>query len=89
MSTPNEKVVADLIAAGAAPDILKTAQESIDKNLPKKTYTLAVKFLGWATLLLIAGAIASLLLNKSAAALWTAVGAGLGGLAGIFTGKNG
>ena len=89
MSTLSEKVTADLRAAGASPDIVDAARTSIEQNVPKKTYTLAVKFLGWATLLLIAGAVASLLMNKAASeALWTAVGAGLGGLAGIFTGKS-
>jgi len=89
MSTLSEKVTADLQAAGATPDLVKAARMSIEQNMPKITYTLAVKFLGWATLLLIAGAITSLLIHKSASeALWTAVGAGLGGLAGIFTGKS-
>ena len=89
MRTFADKVAADTQAAGGSPDIVEAVRTSIEENMPKKTYTLAVKFLGWATLLLIAGAVASLLMNKAASeALWTAVGAGLGGLAGIFTGKS-
>jgi hypothetical protein len=51
-----------------------------------KVYLWAVVFLGAATYVLALGAI---LLRATPDALWTAVGAGLGGLTGIFMGKQG
>ena len=59
------------------------------KSLPEKTYDKAVIFLGYVTLLVAVGGILLAALNKTVPdALWTALGAGIGGLAGIFTGKN-
>jgi hypothetical protein len=89
MSTRKEHVLADLRAAGATHAVIEQAIDSLNANYPPKTYTVAVWFLGSATIILIAGAVASVLLGKETSdALWTAVGAGLGGLAGIFTGKS-
>lgn len=51
-----------------------------------RVYVWAVVFLGAATYVLALGAI---LLRATPDALWTAVGAGLGGLAGIFMGRGG
>lgn len=50
-----------------------------------RTYVWAVVFLGAATYVLALGAI---LLRATPDALWTAVGAGLGGLTGIFMGQH-
>jgi len=89
MSTRKDNVLADLAKAGATEAMIEKARESLNANYPPKTYTVAVWFLGSATIILIVGAVASVLLGKEASdALWTAVGAGLGGLAGIFTGKS-
>jgi hypothetical protein len=51
-----------------------------------RVYIWAVVFLGAATYVLALGAI---LLRATPDALWTAVGAGLGGLTGIFMGQQG
>jgi Trk-type K+ transport system membrane component len=59
------------------------------KSVPEKTYDKAVIFLGFATLIVAVGGILLAALNKTVPdALWTALGAGIGGLAGIFTGKE-
>jgi hypothetical protein len=90
VATWREAVKADLRAAGASPDIVNKVDETIQKNFPKKTYELAVWFLGIATIILILGAVASSMLGKATSdALWASVGAGIGALAGIFTGKSG
>ena len=90
MATLREAVKADLKAVGASTDIVDKVDESIQKNFPKKTYELAVWFLGIATIILILGAVGSSMLGKPTSdALWATVGAGIGALAGIFTGKSG
>jgi len=59
------------------------------KTVPEKTYDKAVIFLGFATLIVALGGILLASLDKTVPdALWTALGAGIGGLAGIFTGKD-
>ena len=59
------------------------------KGVPEPTYNKAVIFLGAATLIVAVGGILLAALNKTVPdALWTALGAGIGGLAGIFTGKD-
>ena len=59
------------------------------KTVPEKTYDKAVIFLGFATLIVAVGGILLAAIDKTAPdALWTALGAGIGGLAGIFTGKE-
>ena len=60
----------------------------VARDISEKTYNLAVVFLGVVTLLLAAGSLAALFTNtKMPEALWTLVGAGIGGLAGVFTAK--
>ena len=54
--------------------------------LPSKTYNLAVVFLGLVTVILAAGAI--YLGDGVNEALWGALGAGIGGLAGIFMARD-
>lgn len=65
------------------------AQSTISGNLPPETYNKAVIFLGWATVVLTLGSILLAGLDKEVPeALWGALGAGIGGLAGIFMGKE-
>lgn len=59
------------------------------KTVPENTYDKAVIFLGAATLVVAVGGILLAAIGKTVPdALWTALGAGIGGLAGIFTGKG-
>lgn len=82
-------VLAELKDENVDKATLQKVAEAIDRNFPEKIYTVAVWFLGVATLLLIIGAVMALLMVKpSSDALWTAIGAGLGALAGIFTARN-
>jgi hypothetical protein len=54
-----------------------------------ETLTSAVIFLGLATLVLAVGSMALVLNDKTVPeALWSALGAGIGGLAGIFMGQH-
>jgi hypothetical protein len=85
-----EAVRGDLAAAGVPQDAIEKAVASIERNFPTKTYLLAVWFLGIVTMILVVGGVASGLLGKTVPdALWAALGAGIGALAGIFTGKGG
>ena len=62
---------------------------AIIANLPPETYSKAVLFLGWSTFALVLGSILLAGLDKTVPeALWGALGAGIGGLAGIFMGKQ-
>ena len=68
---------------------LDRVEQAIKVNLPPATYNKAVIFLGLATVLLVLGSIFLTGTNKVVPdALWGAVGAGIGGLAGIFMGKE-
>lgn len=88
--SPREAVIANLKTKGFGPDDIKKVEKALEESIPKKTYEVAVWFLGISTLILIIGAVVTLLLGKTTSdALWTCVGAGLGALAGIFTGKRG
>lgn len=59
------------------------------KAVPGKTYDKAVIFLGLATIIIALGGILLAVLDKAVPdALWAALGAGIGGLAGIFTGRD-
>lgn len=57
------------------------------ENMKPETIDKAVLFLGWATLILALGSIMLAVLDKVPDALWGALGAGIGGLAGIFMSK--
>ena len=90
MSKQQEAVLRDLEAAGATTDVIATARVSLGKNFPEKAYNLAVVYLGLATILLVLGAVVLLWVEKAAPdGLWVALGAGIGGLAGIFTSRSG
>ncbi len=89
MSKQQDAVLRDLDAAGATTEVIETARASLGKNFPEKVYSLAVVYLGIATILLVLGAVVLLWLGKEAPdGLWVAVGAGIGALAGIFTGRR-
>ena len=89
MSKQQEAVLRDLEAAGATTDVIATARVSLGKKFPEKVYNLAVVYLGLATILLVLGAVVLLWLGKAAPdGLWVALGAGIGGLAGIFTSRS-
>jgi hypothetical protein len=71
------------------PDIEQKVRSAIAANLPSKTYNMAVVFLGLVTLVLALGSIGLAGLGRSVPeALWGALGAGIGGLAGIFMAKD-
>lgn len=64
-------------------------KEAIQANLPPEAYNKAVLFIGWVTVLLAAGSIVFVSLGREVPeALWAVLGAGIGGLAGIFVGKQ-
>lgn len=69
-------------------DAQKAKVEDVIKNLPDKTYNAAVIFLGIATVSMVIGAVVLAAIDKSVDALWGALGAGIGGLAGIFMGSQ-
>jgi len=83
------KVTKTLMDEGFTPEQVDKVEKTIKANLPPETYNNAVIFLGWATLVLVVGSMILVGLNKPLPEpLWGAVGAGIGGLAGIFTGKE-
>ena len=80
-----EKLKSTLKAQGVADDRLDAASQAVAATLPPKTYNTAMFFLGAVTLLLAVGAVLLPAYDKIVAdALWGALGAGIGGLAGIF-----
>ncbi|MBM3305694.1 MAG: hypothetical protein FJY79_07120 [Candidatus Aminicenantes bacterium] len=59
------------------------------ENMPEKTIHTAVLFLGIATLILAVGSVGLAIFGKPIPeALWTVLGACVGGLAGIYMGKQ-
>lgn len=81
--------VEDALKNDFSQDQLAKVRTAIVSNLPPKTYNLAVVFLGLATLVLTIGSVVLLFAEREVAdALWGAVGAGIGGLAGIFMAKD-
>jgi ferric-dicitrate binding protein FerR (iron transport regulator) len=80
-----EKIVASLADEGLSEAQLERVASILSANSPRRAYVWAVVFLGAATYVLSLGAI---LLRAAPDALWTAVGAGLGGLTGIFMGQH-
>jgi len=64
-------------------------KQAIQANLPPETYNKAMLFLGWVTVVLAVGSIIFIGLGREVPeALWAVLGAGIGGLAGIFVGKQ-
>ncbi len=83
-----EKIAKDLEEKGIDPGTIAKVKSTIE-NIKPETINKAVHFLGWATVVLALGGILLAVLGKTVPeALWGALGAGIGGLAGIFMGKQ-
>jgi hypothetical protein len=86
-SSSDERITAILKEAGLDDGKIDMVKGAI-KSLPPKAYNNAVFFLGCATLVITLGGVFLIAYNKTVPdGLWTALGAGIGGLAGIFMGK--
>lgn len=79
-----EQIVASLEDEGLTETQAQRVASILADSRPQRGYVWAVVFLGAATYVLALGAI---LLRAAPDALWTAVGAGMGGLTGIFMGR--
>ena len=89
MSRLMHAVLEDLKDARVDHAVVDQVRESLERNIPDRVYTASVWLLGIATISLTVGAIVLLALGRQTPdALWAALGAGLGGLAGVFAGKN-
>ena len=89
MTTRIEKMDAALKNEGLSDKEIVAVHELLEKMFPTGVYKAAVIFLGWVTVLLAVGAIALIAYTgQSPEALWVALGAGIGGLAGIFAQKD-
>ena len=84
-----QKVEEALKAEGFSAADTQKVRGAIMAHLPAKTYNTAILFLGWATVALAVGSIVLAGVgNAVPEALWGALGAGIGGLAGIFMSKE-
>lgn len=81
-----KKILASLQSDGFSQSQVQRVASLLEASPRPRVYIWAVVFLGAATYVLALGAI---LLRATPDALWTAVGAGLGGLTGIFMGRGG
>ena len=89
MQVEVQKVKEDLAKHGFTPDQAQKVQEVIIANMKPETLDKAVVFLGLATLALIVGGILLAGLGREVPdPLWSVLGAGIGGLAGVFMGKK-
>lgn len=79
-----DKVSAELEAAAFTKSQIAAVERAIANNVPPKTYVVAAYFLGAITAALVLGALVLAGIDRSTDAIWVAVGAGIGGLAGIF-----
>jgi hypothetical protein len=81
-----DRIPRSLREAGFADAQIQQAQNAVEAAVvPEKTYTTAVLFLGIVTLVLGIGTILLAALNRTLPeGLWVVLGAGIGGLAGIF-----
>ena len=62
---------------------------ALAEHLPSRTYLIAVWFLGFVTVILAVGSLYLLTRGPVASeALWTALGTGIGGLAGVFSARS-
>lgn len=78
-----------LVAEGLPQEKVDAALVRFLQDIKPETIHLAVVFLGLATLILTAGSVYLAACGKTVPeALWTALGAGIGGLAGIYMGKR-
>jgi hypothetical protein len=86
----------DIAALEKALDAVNLDQATKDQvrtkyleNMPEKTIHTAVLFLGIATLILAVGSVGLAIFGKPIPeALWTVLGACVGGLAGVYMGKS-
>lgn len=89
MQVEVQKVKEDLAKHGFTPDQTQKVQEVIIANMKPETLDKAVVFLGLATLALIVGGILLAGLGREVPdPLWSVLGAGIGGLAGVFMGRK-
>ncbi|MGB8316782.1 MAG: hypothetical protein WCE54_01560 [Ignavibacteriaceae bacterium] len=89
MQVEVQKVKEDLARHGFTPDQAQKVQEVIIANMKPETLDKAVVFLGLATLALIVGGILLAGLGREVPdPLWSVLGAGIGGLAGVFMGRK-
>ncbi|NLN31241.1 MAG: hypothetical protein GX158_08450 [Bacteroidales bacterium] len=83
-----EKLDANLEIQGFSDSQTREKIMNAIRAVPEKTYDKAVVFLGIATLIVALGGIILAAMGKAVPnALWTALGEGVGGLSGSFTGK--
>jgi hypothetical protein len=85
-----DKIRKELIAQNVDPQVINKVDQTISANvLPESVYRSAVLYLGFATILLVVGGVLLVAIcRQTPEALWAALGAGIGGLAGIFTGNK-
>ena len=82
------KMLEQLEKNGSTPEQLTSFQKAYYDNMPEEVYIKAVNFLGYVTGVLVLGAVLLLGFNITVnEALWGAIGAGIGGLAGVVTAK--
>ncbi len=73
---------------GSTPEQITAFQKAYYDNMPEEVYIKAVNFLGYVTGVLVLGAVLLLCIKINVTeALWGAIGAGIGGLAGVVTAK--
>ena len=83
-----EKIARALEEGGVDQNTIERVK-SVIESLEPETFDKAIIFLGWSTIILAIGSILLTGLGKPVPeALWSALGAGIGGLAGIFMGKQ-
>jgi len=83
-----DKLEQNLMGAQLTPEQTEKVKAAVAASLPEKTYNMAVIFLGIATVALVLGSILLGGLGDVPEPLWGALGAGIGGLAGVFVGKS-
>ena len=84
-----EKIEKDLAGKGVDQATVEKVKSTIIENMKPESIDKAVLFLGWATVVLAVGSVVLAGISKTVPeALWGALGAGIGGLAGIFMGKQ-
>ena len=84
-----ENVEKTLQAKNINPATIEEVKSAIIEHMTPKSIENAVLFLGLATVSLAFGSIVLAGLDKTVPeALWSALGAGIGGLAGIFMGRQ-
>jgi hypothetical protein len=84
-----DEVARTLSNEGFTEEQTARVKAAITASLPERTYNTAVVYLGVATVALVLGSILLGGMGKDVPeALWGALGAGIGGLAGVFMGSR-